>query len=142
MGTTNIKTDKKEGDTIDPSRFISFFDSALNKSDLNVAEIARRVGLPSRQAVYQIRSGHMKLPLNRVSAMASVLKIPMHVLFFYALEQYLSQNTVQLIIKSVVESLGITMNEKSIIDYIRLVSGNSDPSLNATLMEKIQEAIK
>lgn len=136
------KTKSSKVDIVDPSRFVSFFDAALAKSSLNAAEIARRVGLPSRQAIYQIRSGHMKLPLNRVSDMAKVLDTPMHTLFFFALEQYLSRATVQLIIASVVNSLGISVNEKNIIDYIRMISANSDPELSTKMMEKLQEAIK
>lgn len=136
------KTKSSKVDIVDPSRFVSFFDAALAKSSLNAAEIARRVGLPSRQAIYQIRSGHMKLPLNRVSDMAKVLDTPMHTLFFFALEQYLSRATVQLIIDSVVKSLGISVNEKNIIDYIRMISANSDPELSTKMMEKLQEAIK
>lgn len=132
----------KNSGIVDPSRFVSLFDSALSKSSLNAAEIARRVGLPSRQAIYQIRSGHMKLPLNRVPDVAKVLNTPMHTLFFYALEQYLPRETVQLLIDSVVNSLGISVNEKNIIDYIRIISANSDPELSTKMMDKLREAVK
>jgi len=138
-----LKPTKKndENEVVDPSRFVSFFKSLIDKSLDNPAEIGRKAGLVSRQAIYQIRDGHMKLPLNRVSDMAKILNVPTHILFFYALEQYLSRDMVQLLLNSVVKSTGISVNEKNIIDYIRVISGNSDPELNLKMMEKLQEAI-
>lgn len=136
------KTKSPNDGTVDPSRFVSFFDAALSKSSLSAAEIARRVGLPSRQVIYQIRSGHTKLSLIRVCDMAKVLNTPIHTLFFFALEQSLPRENVQLIIDSMVKALGISVNERNIIDYIRIISANSDPELSTKMMEKLQEAVK
>ena len=127
------KTKSPNDGTVDP---------ALSKSSLSAAEIARRVGLPSRQVIYQIRSGHTKLSLIRVCDMAKVLNTPIHTLFFFALEQSLPRENVQLIIDSMVKALGISVNERNIIDYIRIISANSDPELSTKMMEKLQEAVK
>jgi len=126
-------------DKIDPEGFLALIDHAIEKSDLKMAEIARLAGFPNRTSLYMIRDGKMKLPLGRVPALAKALNIPPRVLFTRALEQYLTQETVRVILNSI---LHLTANEVEIVDFIRLVSKESDPKLTPALMEKIEEGLR
>jgi len=126
-------------DKIDNRGFLALINRAIDKSERNMADIARIAGFPNRTSIYMIRDGKMKLPLGRVPALAKALDIPPRVLFTRALEQYLTQETVQVILNSI---LHLSANEIEIIDFIRLVSRESDPKLTPALMEKIEEGLR
>jgi len=139
MNTQPTVTPDNEQDKIDASGFLALIGHALDTSELKMAEIARLAGFPNRTTLYMIRDGKMKLPLGRVPALAKALNIPPRMLFVRALEQYLTKSTVHIILHSI---LHLTPNEIEIIDFVRMISKESDPKLTPHLMAKIKEGLQ
>lgn len=62
----------KKDDAVLPHHFISLAIAATGKSN---QEIADEIGIPRGNVIAMIRSGSMKLPINRVAAMAKAIEV-------------------------------------------------------------------
>ena len=134
-----MTTAKKKDDAVLPHHFISLAISATGKSN---QEIADEIGIPKGNVVAMIRSGSMKLPINRVAAMAKAIDVdPMKLL-----RVVMSEGDAALL-KAIEEIAGtrvVTENEFALIEFIRHHSKNLDidwksrPEFSEPLLESIE----
>jgi hypothetical protein len=97
-------------------------------------QVAAEAGFKSLNIVNMMKKGDSKVPLDRVAGLARALETDPTHLFILALDQYMPSDAPEMSIASTI----LSKNEKAIIDYIREVSGSSDPGLN----DQRKEAIK
>jgi hypothetical protein len=98
--------------------------------------IANEVGFVNPNMLSMIKAGRAKLPLDRVSALATALECDPVMLFQLAIEQ-LCGNTTEVAVRQIFKTL-VTENEAAWLEEIRRASGNSNPSLTA----KRQSAVR
>jgi hypothetical protein len=91
--------------------------------------IANQVGFINPNMLAMIKAGTAKLPLDRVSALATALECDPVMLFQLAVEQ-LGGNTTELAVRQIFKTL-VTENEVAWLEEIRRASGHSNPSLTA-----------
>jgi hypothetical protein len=119
------------------SRFISkrLDQLAPRKSQRQVAQEA---GFKALNIVNMMKNGVSKLPIDRVPAMAKALEVDPSVLLRLALNEFMGGNA----LKAIDQMLGtiVSQNEVEILEFIREVSGNSDPSLTDAAREQLKTA--
>jgi hypothetical protein len=98
--------------------------------------VANEVGFVNPNMLSMIKAGRAKLPLDRVSALATALECDAVMLFQLAIEQ-LCGNTTEVAVRQIFKTL-VTENEVAWLEEIRRASGHSNPSLTA----KRQSAVR
>ena len=107
----------------------------LNRRILELRErksqvaIASEAGFKARNMLSMIKSGHAKLPLDRVPALAFALDCDPDLLFRMALEQMTEDSTAEAIVNIFTEV--VSENEKQWLRVIREASNNADPRLTS-----------
>ena len=119
------------------TRLVKFLDKRIlelrpRKTQL---EIAAEAGFNARNTLAMIKSGAIKLPLDRVPAMAKALECDPTRLFMLAVEQ---QDSALARLHKEIFGTPVTANEVAWLEEIRSASDHSDP----TLTTKAQKAIR
>ena len=91
------------------------------------AEIATQAGFTSANMMSMLKSGAIRLPLDRVQALATALEVDAGYLMLLALEQMVGDTDAKAIVD--ILSGAVTRNEMSWIEAIREASDMSDPPL-------------
>jgi hypothetical protein len=91
------------------------------------AEIATQAGFPSANMMSMLKSGALRLPLDRVQPLASALEVDAAYLMLLALEQMVGDTDAKAIVD--ILSGAMTRNEKTWLQAIREASDMSDPPL-------------
>jgi len=115
-----------------------YLDHYISASGKTQREIAEEAGFESVNMVTMLKQGRTKLPIERVPALANALGISPRYLMALVLQEY-HPSAFRVIQEAT--SAWVTDNEASIINFIRLISGRSDPGLGSELArEKLREA--
>jgi hypothetical protein len=134
-----MNAEAKKEDAVLPHHFISLAIAATGKSN---QEIAEEIGIPRGNVIAMIRTGSMKLPINRVSAMAKAIDVDPITL----LRKVMSQGEAE-ILKSIEEITGsraVSANEFGLVQFVRHHSNNLDiawssrPEFAEALLESIE----
>jgi hypothetical protein len=91
--------------------------------------IASEAGFVNPNMLAMMKAGTAKLPLDRVSALATALECDPVMLFQLAIEQ-VGGNTTELAVRQIFGAL-VSENEAAWLEEIRRASGYSNPSLTA-----------
>jgi DNA-binding CsgD family transcriptional regulator len=96
----------------------------LSETGLTNAEIAEKLGYDRGNVIAMLKSGSMKLPLNKIAAMADVIGVDR----VYLLEKALMEVDPSLwdILSNVMGGRPITNNERALLDHIRGFAGDLD----------------
>lgn len=102
-------------------------------------DIAEAVGYEKPNPINMMSKGTMKVPLDKVPALAKALNVDAGFLFRLALNEQWPEAA-----EAIAQIFGtpLTKNEKEIIEFIRGVSKNSDPSLSRDVETKLRAAFK
>ncbi|MCK1543295.1 helix-turn-helix transcriptional regulator [Bradyrhizobium sp. 179] len=102
-------------------------------------DVAEAIGYDKPNPVNMMAKGTMKVPLDKVPLLARALNVDAGFLFRLALNQYWPDAA-----DAIAQIFGtpLTKNEKEIIEFIRGVSKNSDPSLSRDVEAKLRAAFK
>lgn len=104
----------------------------------NQRQIAFEIGYDRPNVISMLKKGEMKLPLDRVPAMARALAVDPAHLFRLALEQHHPE-----VAKVVHEIFGnvVSGNELAFIEEIRALTDNSDPAPSEAAKERLRKAL-
>lgn len=105
----------------------------------NQREIASEIGYIKPNIISMFKRGEMKVPLEKIPALAKALEVDPSHLFRLALEQYWPER--QQIISEIFGNV-VSDNEFAIVTHVRKTSGERDPSLTTELKKKIEEAFE
>jgi transcriptional regulator with XRE-family HTH domain len=108
------------------------------KAGKTAREIASEMGYEKANMISMFKTGDVKVPLDKVPALAKALNVDVAFLFRLALQQYWKNENK--VIASIFGGV-FTDNEREIIDYIRSSSRNSDPALTADLKRGIKSGL-
>lgn len=130
---------KKKDDAVLPHHFISLAIAATGKSN---QEIAEEIGMSRGNVIAMIRSGSMKLPINRVSAMAKAVNVDPVTL----LRKVMTPGDLEVLktLEEVAGTRAISENEFGLIEFVRHHSKNLDiawqsrPEFAEPLLEAIE----
>jgi hypothetical protein len=91
------------------------------------AEIATKAGFTNANVMSMLKSGSIRLPLDRVQPLSRALEVDPSYLMLLALEQMVGDTDAQ----AIVAILGgaVTANEHAWIEALREASGMADPPL-------------
>lgn len=98
--------------------------------------IASEAGFVNPNMLAMIKAGTAKLPLDRVSALATALECDRVMLFQLAIEQ-LGGDTTELAVKQIFGTL-VTENEVAWLEEIRRASGHTNPSFTSKARSAIR----
>jgi transcriptional regulator with XRE-family HTH domain len=100
-------------------------------------EIAAEVGYEKPNMIAMMRAGDVKVPLDKVPALAKALHVDPAFLLRLAMNQYWPEMA-----DAIAQIFGTicTANEVEILEHIRKVSKNTDPALNRDLAAKLRAA--
>ena len=108
-------------------------------------EIAYELGYDKGNIVSMWKTGEAKFPLHKLPDLARVLHIDLGFLLRLAVEQYFDEdNSNKIAWDELSRTLDrvISSNEMEIIQYIRKVSGDSDPRLDDKLRIALSRALE
>lgn len=92
-------------------------------------ELAKAMGYPAHNVVSMLKSGAMRLPINKIAIAAEVLKIdPMYLARCVDAE---SDFNLAPLLESITKRIAITVNEEKLIQKLRQASNGLDVDLSA-----------
>lgn len=91
------------------------------------AEIATEAGFTNANVMSMLKAGSIRLPLDRVPALAAALEVDPRYLFLLAIEQLAGDTTAMAIEK--IFSTVVTENELDWVHAVREASDGTNPSL-------------
>jgi transcriptional regulator with XRE-family HTH domain len=102
-------------------------------------DVAAALGYEKPNPINMMKQGTMKVPLDKVPALAKALNVDPAFLFRLALMQYWPEaaDTIAQVFGTV-----LTKNEQAIVEKIREFSKNSDPPLTRDVEAKLRAAFK
>ncbi len=102
-------------------------------------DIAKELGYDKPNMIAMMKSGDVKLPLDKVPALAKALGVEPAFLFRLAMNQYWPETA-----DAIAQVFGtvLTPNEVKIVERIREFSKNSDPVLNREAETHLRAAFK
>lgn len=138
-GTRVSKASSKSSSGIKIHEFISAQLEVAKSMGKNQRDIAEAIGYDKPNPVNMMSKGTMKVPLDKVPSLAKALNVDPAFLFRLAMNQYWPDAA-----EAIAQIFGspLTKNEKEIIEFIRGVSKNSDPSLSRDVETKLRSAFK
>lgn len=115
-----------------------FIDGLLNNRGLTDVEVARQLGYENPKVVRLMREGQVKIPLEKVPALADMVDVARDVLMNICLQEYMP-GFVELFLRCYGP---VSDNEVEILKVIREITGDSDPSIvgNGHVLQKLREA--
>lgn len=102
-------------------------------------DIAAAIGYEKPNPLNMMKTGAMKVPLDKVPGLARALNVDPAFLMRLAMNQYWPDATDA--IASVFGTV-LTNNERHIVEFIRAASDHTDPSLNRDLERALKAAFK
>lgn len=134
-----MKMKKPVGKPYSETRLVKYIDKRIVelRHRKTQAAISAESGFKRPNVLAMIKSGAIKLPLDRVPALAKALECDPARLFTMAVEQ-LGGDTTDRAIRDVFGTI-VTENEAAWIEEIRKASRNSDPSLTTRARSAIWE---
>jgi len=102
-------------------------------------EIAAEIGYDKPNVISMFKRGEMKVPLDKVPALAKAIDVDPAHLFRLAMEQYWPDQHEAI---SAVFGTVVTKNEAEIVGKIRELTNNSDPELTPDMEQKLASAFK
>jgi transcriptional regulator with XRE-family HTH domain len=107
-----------------PLTVAEFIADRLAQSDKTQRQIAQEIGLDNPNVISMFKKGQMKLPINRIEALAKALDAdPIHLLRLVMLEN-LPESWVA--IENIMKSTVLTANELELVRAFREVTGDAD----------------
>lgn len=102
-------------------------------------DVAEAIGYEKPNPVNMMAKGTMKVPLDKVPALAKALNVDPAFLFRMAMHQQWPEAA-----DAIAQIFGtvLSKNEREIIEFIRGVSKGSDPSLSRDVEAKLRAAFK
>lgn len=120
--------------------FHEFLEREINASKVKQSDMAKELGYENANMIAIIKAGKSKLPIEKVPIMASILKVDPAFMLRKMLMEY---DPAKLKIYDKFFGTLLTKNESVILDEIRRLSNNSDPSLGTiSQKEKLEEFVK
>lgn len=118
------------------SRIAKFVDERLYelRGVRNQREIADIAGYANQNMITMIKQGHTKVAIDRVAGLAKALDADLGKLMRMALEQSFTPDA----IRDLEMALGVTRNEKRLLDVVREASKESDPLITEDIEAKIR----
>lgn len=102
-------------------------------------DIAEAVGYDKPNPINMMAKGTMKVPMDKIPALARALNVDAGFLFRLALNSQWPEDAAVI---AQIFGTSLTKNETEIIEFIRGVSKNSDPSLSRDVEAKLRAAFK
>jgi transcriptional regulator with XRE-family HTH domain len=102
-------------------------------------DIAEAVGYDKPNPINMMSKGTMKVPLDKIPLLAKALNVDAGFMFRLALSEQWPDAAAAI---AQIFGTPLTKNEKDIIEFIRGVSKNSDPSLSRDVEAKLRAAFK
>lgn len=102
-------------------------------------QIAKEVGYDHPNMISMMRNGHVKVPIDKVPALARALNMDPAFLMRLALQQYWPKSAV-----AIAQGFGtlLTRNEAKILDIIRSATNNSDPEVTPELERRLKNCFE
>lgn len=124
------------------TRAAKFLDKRIEQlqSRKSQREIAREIGFAQPQALSMMKTGELKIPLDRVPAFARALETDGAHLFRLVLEQHLRGEEISKVINDIFGTI-ISKNEKSFVELLRDVSNNADPEITPELEADLKKVL-
>ncbi|WP_158284719.1 helix-turn-helix domain-containing protein [Oricola cellulosilytica] len=102
-------------------------------------DISDQAGFSRPNVLSMLKNDVLKLPLDRVPALAKALECDVGELFSAALEQHYNMETIRSLRAVMTE---LSANELEWIDFLRKASKNSDPKMTATRQKVLAALLK
>jgi transcriptional regulator with XRE-family HTH domain len=137
-----VKTTAKVGTPFADSpiaQYISKQIDIVGAMGVSQRDIAAALGYDKPNMISMFKTGTAKVPLEKIPALAAVLKVDAAFLFRMAMNQYWPELGL-----AIAEIFGTicTKNEIKILDFIREISKGTDPDLSRDLQAKLRAALK
>lgn len=118
------------------SKFTRYIRTKIEASEKSQRELAEHVGYNNPNMIAMLKTGNVKLALDRVPAMARALKIDQLDLFKIALTQFYDEDASKALL-GIIEA-GISPVEREILEIVR-ASSNGAPELTEERKKKLTE---
>lgn len=121
------------------SRAAILLRNKIEESDLTQREIGAAVGYDNPNVLSMIKRGEAKIPMEKIPALARVLKVdPVHLTRLVMEQVWVNEE------RMVADMFGtlLTQNQRAWIALIRDLTGEDDPVLNPDLGAAIEMAIE
>lgn len=119
------------------SAIANYIEEYANASIYNYRDLAVMAGFTSTGIFYQFMKGEVKVPLDRVPALAEALACDPSHLFVLAMEQYFEPKMFEQMRELILPQ--ISANERGWVDIIRQASRGTDPGVTPALAQKLRE---
>ena len=108
--------------------FHEYLNDAINSSGIKQSEMAETMGFDKPNIITMFKQGKTRVPLHKVAEFAKILKLDAKALLKRAMLEYSPE-----LFRVVEQNFGsvITQNEQHILNEIRALSDNSDPSISS-----------
>ncbi len=121
---------------------VKFLQNAINSQagTKSQRQIAAEIGYPNANIISMMKRGEIKVPLEKIPALAAALNVDPALLFRLAMDEYRPdvKNAVGAVFGTVV-----TKNERELINKIRQWTRNQDPKLiTSTTENKLRKAFQ
>ncbi len=105
------------------SKTAAFLARAIDFSGKRQSEIAREIGFPKPNVLSMMRRGQMKIPIDRIPALASATHVDSAYFLRLAMEEY-HPAAYAVIVETIGEPL--TENERDVLICYRLIAPNNE----------------
>lgn len=108
--------------------FHEYLSDVINASSIKQLEMADAMGFEKPNIITMFKQGKTRVPLHKVPEFAKILKLDPKALLKRAMLEYAPElfRTVEQVFGSI-----ITQNEQHILNEIRALSNNTDPSISS-----------
>nr|WP_321455045.1 helix-turn-helix transcriptional regulator [uncultured Cohaesibacter sp.] len=118
------------------SKFTRYIRSKIEASEKSQRELAELVGYNNQNMIAMLKTGGVKLALDRVPAMAQALKVDPLDLFTFALTQFYDEDTCKALL-DIIEA-GNSPIEREILEIVR-ASSSGTPELTEEQRKKLTD---
>lgn len=122
-----MEVGKKKGPRAQPTPFHVFFSNAMDMANISNVDLAERLNYAKPNVIAMMRNGSMKVPLNKIPAIAKALRIDQIALLQYALTAYMPELWETL--KEVLNDRLMTRNEAAVLELLRQATDGRDVDL-------------
>lgn len=108
--------------------FHEYLSDIINSSSIKQLEIAESLGFEKPNIITMFKQGKTRVPMHKVPALAKVLGKDPKAMFKMAMLEYAPE-----LFRAIEQTFGtlITQNEQHILNEIRALSNNTDPSISS-----------
>lgn len=111
-------------------------DSLINAGIKTQKDIAKEMGYPKGNIISMFKTGEVRVPLDKIPALAKAINVDVAFLFRLAMEQYWPKRNDAI---AAVFGTITTSNQRDILAKIQELTGEEDPALTPELEAKLRK---